>query len=627
MKVGFRIKKRYWMTILVLIILGWFGYKAAHASHKSNEGTKFVIGVSQANLTEPWRVAMNNEIKSESDRYKDLHVIYTDAAHSIDKQKQDINKLLDFGIDLLIISTNDSKSLTPIIAKVHKKIPVIVLGRAIDGYDYSLFIGPANEVIGRNAGQLVADLAGDKKVNLVEIQGLSQSPPVIERSKGFNEIIENHPNIHQVDTIVADWNRDKAEDEVIERLKKNRKINFVFAHSDAMALGVHRALEKKGIQGVNIIGVDGLEGDDGGLDLVRRNILKGTFAYRTGGNESIQYAMDLLQGKSGIPKKILLRVNKITKENVDQYVQTKQNTLDEPKKLKKHIVLGFVQVGKESSWRAANSSSIKKAAQDFDIDLKFKNANQSIDNQIEAIRNFIKERVDVIAFSPVVQTGYEEVLKEAKRAGIPVILTDRELDFNDDSLWLTSIGSDFQEEGRRAARWLLGFTKGVKKDINIVELQGTQGSSPAVYRKKGFEELLKNNTNYHIIASQSADFTKEAGKRVMKEMLERYGDKIQVVYSHNDDMALGAIEAIEEAGKRPGKDILIISVDATKEAFNALFSGKLNLTVECNPLLGPELMKVILDYQEGKEIPVKIVTKEGIFSQDNAKREFINRAY
>jgi ABC-type sugar transport system substrate-binding protein len=626
-KAGFRIKKRYWMTILVLIILGWFGFKAAHASHKSNEGTKFVIGVSQANLTEPWRVAMNNEIKSESDRYKDLHVIYTDAAHSIDKQKQDINKLLDFGIDLLIISTNDSKSLTPIIAKVHKKIPVIVLGRAIDGYDYSLFIGPANEVIGRNAGQLVADLAGDKKVNLVEIQGLSQSPPVIERSKGFNEIIENHPNIHQVDTIVADWNRDKAEDEVIERLKKNRKINFVFAHSDAMALGVHRALEKKGIQGVNIIGVDGLEGDDGGLDLVRRNILKGTFAYRTGGNESIQYAMDLLQGKSGIPKKILLRVNKITKENVDQYVQTKQNTLDEPKKLKKHIVLGFVQVGKESSWRAANSSSIKKAAQDFDIDLKFKNANQSIDNQIEAIRNFIKERVDVIAFSPVVQTGYEEVLREAKRAGIPVILTDRELDFNDDSLWLTSIGSDFQEEGRRAARWLLGFTKEVKKDINIVELQGTQGSSPAVYRKRGFEELLKSNTNYHIIASQSADFTKEAGKRVMKEMLERYGDKIQVVYSHNDDMALGAIEAIEEAGKRPGKDILIISVDATKEAFNALFSGKLNLTVECNPLLGPELMKVILDYQEGKEIPVKIVTKEGIFSQDNAKREFINRAY
>jgi len=450
---------------------------------------------------------------------------------------------------------------------------------------------------------------------------------VIERSKGFNEIIENHPNIHQVDTIVADWNRDKAEDEVIERLKKNRKINFVFAHSDAMALGVHRALEKKGIEGVNIIGVDGLEGDEGGLDLVRRNILKGTFAYRTGGKESIQYAMDLLQGKSGIPKKILLRVNKITKDNVDQYVPTKQSTLNIPKQPKNQIVLGFVQVGEESSWRAANSSSIKKAAQDFGIELKFKNANQSLNNQIKAIQNFIQERVDVIAFSPVVQTGYEDVLKEAKLAGIPVILTDRELSLKDDSLWLTSIGSDFLEEGRRAARWLLGQTLGERKEINIVELQGTRGSSPTVYRKKGFEELLKSNSNYHIIASQSADFTKEAGRSVMKEYLEKYGDKIQVVYAHNDDMALGAIEAIEEYGKMPGKDILIISVDATKEAFNALFAGKLNLTVECNPLLGPELMKVIMDYTEGKEIPAKIVTEEGIFSQENAKRDSVNRAY
>ncbi|WP_256358181.1 substrate-binding domain-containing protein [Bacillus sp. sid0103] len=627
MKARFRIKKIYWITILVFMILGGFGYRAGHASHQANEGTKFVIGVSQANLTEPWRVAMNNEIKNEADRYKELQVIYTDAAHSIDKQKQDINKLLGFGIDLLIISTNDSKSLTPIIAKVHKKIPVIVLGRAIDGYDYTLFIGPANEAIGRNAGHLVADLVGDKQVNLVEIQGLAESPPVMERSMGFNESIQNHPNIHQVDTIVADWNRDKAEDQILERIKNLPPIDIVFAHSDAMALGAHRAFEKKGIQGVKIIGVDGLEGENGGLDLIRRNILTGTFGYRTGGKESIQYAMDLLQGKSGIPKKILLRVNKITKDNVDQYVQIKQNTLTVPKQQKNQIELGFVQVGKESSWRAANSSSIKKAAQDFGIELKFKNANQSMDNQIKAIRNFIRERVDVIAFSPVVQTGYEDVLKEAKMAGIPVILTDRELSLKDDSLWLTSIGSDFQEEGRRAARWLLGQTKGVRKNINIVELQGTQGSSPAVYRKKGFEELLKNNPNYHVIASQSADFTKEAGRRVMKEYLEKYGDKIQVVYAHNDDMALGAIEAIEEYGKRPGKDILIISVDATKEAFNALFAGKLNLTVECNPMLGPELMKVIMDYKEGKEIPVKIVTEEGIFSQENAKRDFINRAY
>jgi len=609
------------------VILGGCVYKVAHGSNQPDEGTEFVIGVSQANLTEPWRVAMNDEIRKEADRHKGLQVIFTDAAHSNDKQKQDIDKLLGFGIDLLIISTNDSENLKPIIAQVHKKIPVIVLGRAIGGYDYTLFIGPANETIGRNAGQLVADLAGDQQVNLVEIQGLAESPPVLERSKGFKEILQNHPNIHQVDTIVADWNRDKAEDQMLETIKNHPQIDIVFAHSDAMALGARRAFEKKGIQGVKIIGVDGLEGENGGLDLVRRDILTGTFAYRTGGKESIQYAMDLLQGKSGIPKKILLRVNKITKDSVDQYVHNKQNILHAPKQHKHPIELGFVQVGTESSWRAANSSSIKKAAQDFGIELKFKNANQSMENQIKAIRSFIRERVDVIAFSPVVQTGYEDVLREAKMAGIPVILTDRELGLKDDSLWLTSIGSDFQEEGRRAARWLLEQTKGVKKEINIVELQGTSGSSPAVYRKKGFEELLKNNSNYHIIASKSADFTKEAGRRVMKEYLKKYGDKIQVVYAHNDDMALGAIEAIEESGKNPGKDILIISVDATREALNALSAGKLNLTVECNPLLGPELMKAITDYVEGKEIPVKIITEEGIFSQENAKRDYLNRAY
>ncbi|WP_223593850.1 substrate-binding domain-containing protein [Neobacillus bataviensis] len=624
---GFRTKKRYWIIFLAIIILGVSVYKVTHGQNKSDEGTEYVIGVSQANLTEPWRVAMNDEIRKEADQHKGLHVIFTDAAHSNDKQKQDIDRLLDFGIDLLIISTNDSENLKPIIAEVHKKIPVIVLGRAIDGYDYTLFIGPANETIGRNAGQLVADLAGDKPANLVEIQGLAESPPVLERSKGFKEVLQNHPNIHQVDKIVADWNRDKAEDQILEAIKNHPQIDIVFAHSDAMALGAYRAFEKKGIRGVKIIGVDGLKGENGGLDLVRRNILTGTFAYRTGGKESIQNAMDILEGKSGIPKKILLRVNKITEENVEQYVQTQQKTLNALLQQKNHIELGFVQVGAESSWRAANSASIKKAAQDFGIDLKFKNANQSMDNQIQAIRNFIRERVDVIAFSPVVQNGYEDVLREAKMAGIPVILTDRELNLKDDSLWLTSIGADFQEEGRRAARWLLEQTKGVRKDINIVELQGTSGSSPAVYRKKGFEELLKNNSNYHILASKSADFTKEAGRRVMKEYLKKYGDKIQVVFAHNDDMALGAIEAIEEAGKRPGKDILIISVDGTKEAFNALFAGKLNLTVECNPLLGPELMKAITDYMEGKEIPVKIIPKEGIFSQENAKRDFINRAY
>ncbi|MEH7095473.1 substrate-binding domain-containing protein [Neobacillus vireti] len=624
---------RFWVLTLfvtLVILAGLIYLFFVNRDHEKNQGTPYVIGVSQSNLTEPWRVQMNEEIRKEAQKHKRLQVIYTDAAQSIDKQKKDINKLIGYGIDLLIVSTNDTNSLTPLIANVHKKIPVIVLGRAIDGYDYTLFIGPDNQAIGRNAGQLVSDMLGTKQGNIIEIQGPKGSSPVRERSQGFNNIIKKYPNLHVEDTLVANWQKDEAEDKVTALLRKNPHINIIVAQSDAMALGAYKALQKYDIQGVKVIGADGLEGKNGGFDLVKKGVLAGTFAYKTGGKESIQYAMDILQGKANIPKKIILRVNTITHENVDQYVLNVKNKSSFTKQLKskKHIVLAFVQVGKESSWRLANTASIKDAARSYGIDLKFKSANQSIKDQISIIRGFIKEKVDVIAFSPIVQTGYEEILKEAKDAEIPVILVDRDLDLKDNSLWLTSIGSDFEEEGKRAARWLLDDTKGVKKDINIVELEGTANSSPAVNRKKGFEgELFRYSISYHIIASKSANFTKEEGKTVMNEFLKKFGNKINVVFAHNDDMALGAIEAIEAYGKKPGKDILVISVDATKEAFNYLHTGKLNVTVECNPLLGPYMMKAIIDHFDGKELPVKNITEEGIFTKKDARWGFFNRPY
>ncbi|MED4229101.1 substrate-binding domain-containing protein [Neobacillus cucumis] len=613
--------------VILLIFTYLFGFKHGHGN-QDNQGTRYVIGVSQSNLTEPWRVQMNEEIKKEAQKHKDLQVIYTDAAQSNEKQKKDINRLLGYGINLLIVSTNDTNSLTPLIAKVHKKIPVIVLGRAIDGYDYyTLFIGPDNQAIGRNAGQLVSDMLGGKQGNIVEIQGPEGSSPVRERSQGFKEVIQKHPNLHLYNTIVANWQKDEAEDKVTALLQRNPQINTIFAQSDAMALGAYKALQKHDIQGVKVIGVDGLEGTNGGLDLVKKGVLAGTFAYKTGGKESIQYAMDILKGKSNIPKKIILRVSTITHENVDQYVLNKSSY---PKQIKskKHIVLGFVQVGAESSWRLANTASIKKAAQDYGIDLKFKNANESIKAQISIIRKFIKQKVDVIAFSPIVQTGYEPILKEAKDAGIPVVLVDRDLDLKDNDLWLTSIGSDFEEEGKRAARWLLDATKGIKNNINIVELEGTTNSSPTVYRKKGFEEELPKNSNkYHVIASKSANFTKEEGKTVTTEFLRKFGDKINVVFAHNDDMALGAIEAIEAFGKKPGKDIKVISVDATQVALNNVYAGKLNVTVECNPLLGPYMMRAIINHFHGKELPVKIITEEGIFTVEDDRSVFFNRPY
>ncbi|WP_411881377.1 ABC transporter substrate-binding protein [Polaromonas sp. YR568] len=293
----------------------------------------------------------------------------------------------------------------------------------------------------------------------------------------------------------------------------------------------------------------------------------------------------------------------------------------------KPIVLGFSQVGAESEWRTANTESIKSAAKDAGIELKFSDAQQKQENQIKAIRSFIAQKVDVIAFSPVVESGWETVLREAKAAKIPVVLTDRSVNVKDTSLYVSFMGSDFVEEGRKAGRWLVEKMKGSSGPVNIVELQGTVGSAPAIDRKKGFEEIIKADPKFKIIRSQTGDFTRAKGKEVMEAFLKAEGKKINVLYAHNDDMAIGAIQAIEEAGLKPAKDITIISVDAVKGAFEAMMAGKLNVSVECSPLLGPQLMAAVKDIKAGKPVQKRIVTEEGIFPMEVAAKEFPKRKY
>ena len=293
----------------------------------------------------------------------------------------------------------------------------------------------------------------------------------------------------------------------------------------------------------------------------------------------------------------------------------------------KKLVLGFAQVGAESEWRTANTESIKSAAKEAGIELKFSDAQQKQENQIKAIRSYIAQKVDVIAFSPVVETGWDTVLLEAKAAKIPVVLTDRSVNSKDNSLYVTFMGSDFVEEGRKAGRWLTEKMKDQKGDVNIVELQGTVGSAPAIDRKKGFEEIIKADPKFKIIRSQTGDFTRAKGKEVMEAFLKADGKKINVLYAHNDDMAIGAIQAIEEAGMKPATDITIISIDGVKGAFEAMMAGKLNVSVECSPLLGPQLMSAVKDIKAGKTLPKRIVTVESIFPMEVAAKEFPSRKY
>src|SRR6266513_4946661 len=294
---------------------------------------------------------------------------------------------------------------------------------------------------------------------------------------------------------------------------------------------------------------------------------------------------------------------------------------------RKTITVGFSQIGAESGWRTAETKSIRSEAARRGVNLKFSDAQQKQENQIKALGAFIAQKVDAIILAPVVEAGWEPILKQARAAKIPVVLVDRGVNVSDDSLYTTLIASDFVAEGRMAGEWL---AKKLNGKGNVVELQGTPGAAPAIDRKKGFAEALKNHPNIKIIKSQTGEFTRAKGKEVMEAFLKAAqgsGTKINAVYAHNDDMALGAIQAIEEAGLKPGTDIIVVSIDGIKPAFEAMVAGKLNCSVECNPLLGPAAFDAVEAALAGKALPKKTLVEDQIFDQSVAKEVIGSREY
>ena len=299
-----------------------------------------------------------------------------------------------------------------------------------------------------------------------------------------------------------------------------------------------------------------------------------------------------------------------------------------------HITVGFSQIGSESTWRTANSDSmISEGEKRSNITLKFSDAQQKQENQIKAIRTWINQGVDVIAISPIVASGWTPVLTEAKDAGIPIILVDRTIDSKDTSLWAASIGSDFIQEGRNIANWLGENYDKVKRadkssdSVNVVQIEGAVGSSAAIDRKTGFEEALKAYPQFKIVMSQSGKFTTAGGKQVMEAFLKAKGDSIDVVYCHNDAEAMGAIQAIKEFGLKPGVDIIVSSIDGVMDAFKAMVAGELNVTTECNPLTGPQVMDIAEGLAAGKKYPKRVVVIEKLYDQSTAAAIIDSRKY
>ena len=290
----------------------------------------------------------------------------------------------------------------------------------------------------------------------------------------------------------------------------------------------------------------------------------------------------------------------------------------------KKAVIGFVQGGASADWRKAHTDSVIEEAEKRGYELKFVDGQGKQENQIQGISSLLLQGVDAIILAPIVETGWDNVLKKAKQAEVPVLILDRSIQTEDESLYEGYIGADTYDEAVKAAEWLVKETDGTAK---VVELQGEPGASPTVNRFNGFRDATKDHPGIEIIASQSGDFRRSKGKEVMEALLKKHGDEIEVVYAHNDDMAIGAIQAIEEAGKKPGDDIILVSIDAVKAAFEAMVAGKLNCSVECNPLQGPAAFDAIEKILAGETIPKKAMVKDEVFDRSNAKDFIDSRKY
>jgi galactofuranose transport system substrate-binding protein len=274
------------------------------------------------------------------------------------------------------------------------------------------------------------------------------------------------------------------------------------------------------------------------------------------------------------------------------------------------LTVGFSQIGSESGWRAAETSVSKSEAQKRNVTLKIADAQQKQENQIKAIRSFVAQGVDAIFLAPVVATGWDAVLGEAKDAKIPVILLDRDIETANKSLYLTAVTSDSVHEGTVAGEWLARQVG--DKPCNVVELQGTVGASVATNRKKGFDDAIAKHANIKVIRSQTGDFTRAKGKEVAESFLkaENGGKNICALYAHNDDMAVGAIQAIKEAGLKPGKDILVVSIDAVPDIFKAFMAGEANATVELTPNMAGPAFDALIAYKDKGTVPPKWIQTE-----------------
>ena len=293
-----------------------------------------------------------------------------------------------------------------------------------------------------------------------------------------------------------------------------------------------------------------------------------------------------------------------------------QQKTENPASNAERIVFGFSQLGDESEWRTASSNDIKRAAERAGVQLIFDNALQQQFNQIKAIRSFILKGVDIIAFCPIIEGGWDNILEEAQKAGIPVIVVDRKIETEREGLYTAFLGADFHREGVKAGEWMVERFADAEGPIRVAEISGTTNSSPTIGRHDGLREVLAEHPKFEIVISVSGDFMRSKGRECMEKILEEEDD-IDIIFAHNDDMALGAIEVLLENDIAPGEDIAIVSVDAQTSGLEALRMGRINCIIECSPYVGDELMQLVFNIVNNRSFSMYTYTETRVFTDQD----------
>ena len=583
---------------------------ADNTKESEYQEVEYLIGMSHPNLTDEWQIVIHEELDEYAKSYEQIKMIFTNAGSSSYKQINDINKLLEYGIDLLIITVNDANVLGPIIDEVEKEIPVIILDKDIGFNDYTLFIGPDYNSVGQMGAERLKALATENKLDIVTLNGPIEDPMVTEISKGLSDLVNREFNMNITENIYCGWLRTDAEKEFELFIQSNQEFDVVFAQSNSLAIGAGNVMKEYGIN-VPIITVSKFM-EDKYLTYLDIGELDTIIYTPVGGKEAIDYALEILESNRTnlhIPKRIVMKSFPVTKENKSIYTESRQ--------VRETLEVGYIQthlyreenlnMAIENGIQAPNSSYENIGFRYYDIN-EDQSAIEKDQLQKFYFMELLNQEVDIIFFQPEKSSGWEELTQLAKEKNIYAVCLGNPLDYEDSNI--IYIGPDYIDQGIRLSNYLINNVYNIHYDIGILEVTGDLNTRLTVEKSSSFRQQISGYSRINIIDSiegyqgnyqqdELPAHTLEL-KEKMKESFIKYSNDINVVYLHHDYYINSLKEVIKELDL--DQDIVVIS---NNDSGTANKDSALDYQVYPESLYKDQII-MLLDYFMGRtQIPIE----------------------